>query len=107
MTLRDAAIEVSLLILDLLVLRLHNIDLRVEHELIAHDSQFLLIELFDLTIVVSAHLLILLLKQGDVLETRLFVIKEGADAGLFLIIYDFFFQDLELKLHEVNLLLEI
>ena len=61
MALRDAAIEVSLLILDLLVLSLHNVDLRVEHELITYDSQFLLIELFDLTIVVPAHLLILLL----------------------------------------------
>ena len=107
MALRDAAIEVSLLILDLLILRLHNIDLRVEHELITYDSQFLVIKLIYLTIVVPAHLLILLLKQGNVLETGLFVIKERADAGLFLIINDLFLQDLELQFHEVNLLLEI
>ena len=51
--------------------------------------------------------MVLLLQQGDVLEAGLFVVEEGADPGLFLIVYHLLLQDLELELHEVNLLLEI
>jgi hypothetical protein len=106
-TLRNISIIVGLLVLYLLILCLHNVDLRVKNKLIANDLKFLLIQLFDLSIVVPAHLLVFLLQERNVLEAGLFVVEQGTDPGLLLIIYDFLLQDLEFQLHEVNLLLEI
>ena len=107
MTLGDGGIVISLLILDLLVLRLHNVDLGVKDKLVSDYLKLFLIELLNGSIVVPAHLLILLLQERDVLEAGLLVVEEGTDARLLLIVNDLLFQDLKLKLHEVNLLLEI
>ena len=41
------------------------------------------------------------------LEARLFIVEEGADAWLLLVVDDLLFEYLEFELHEVNLLLEI
>ena len=107
MTLGDGGIVICLLILDLLVLRLHNVDLGVKDKLVSDYLKLFLIELLNGSIVVPAHLLILLLQERDVLEAGLLVVEERTDARLLLIVNDLLFQDLKLKLHEVNLLLEI
>ncbi len=86
---------------------MHDIDLGVEYELFPHYLQLLLIQLLDRPVVVPPHLLVLLLEQGDVLEGGLLIVEEGADPRLLLIVDDLLLQDLELQLHEVNLLLEI
>ena len=108
----ELAFAIDGLVLELLffhfvILRDHDVDLRVKHKLLSNDLKLELVKLLNLLVVVSAHLLILLLQERYVLEAGLFIIKEAADARLLLILDDFLFQYLELKLHEVNLLLQV
>ena len=84
----------ELLLLDLVVLRYHDVDLRVEHELLPDDLELVLVELLDLLVVVSPHLLVLLLEERDVLEAGLLVVEETADARFLLIFNHFLLQDL-------------
>jgi len=100
-------VVVALLVLHLLVLREHDVDLRVEHELLPDDLELELVQLLDALVVVATHLLVLLLEEGDVLEGGLLVVEERADAGLLLVLHDLLLQDLQLQLHEVNLLLQV
>lgn len=51
----------ELLFLDFVVLRYHDVDLRVENELLSNDLELELVELLDLLVVVPPHLLVLLL----------------------------------------------
>lgn len=108
----ELAFAVDCLVLELLffhfvILRDHDVDLRVKHKLFSNDLKLELVKLLNLLVVVSAHFLILLLQERYVLEAGLFIVEEAADAGLLLILDDFLFQYLELKLHEVNLLLQV
>lgn len=97
----------ELLLLDLVVLRYHDVDLRVEYELLPDYFELEFVELLDFLVIVATHLLILLLQERYVLEARLLVVKETADARLLLIFNHFLLQDLKLELHEVDLLLEV
>jgi len=56
---------------------------------------------------VRSHLLVLGLKQIDVLVGCLVVVEQASDPRLAFIINDLFFEDLELEVHEVNLLLQV
>ena len=97
----------ELLLFDLVVLRYHDIDLRVEHELLPDYFELKFVELLDFLVIVATHLLILLFEERYVLEAGLFVVKKTADAGFLLIFNHFLLQDLKLQLHEVDLLLEV
>ena len=61
----------------------------------------------DFAIEVPPHLGILGLEEGDVLMACLVVVIKIADAGFLLILKDLLPQNLELKLHEVDLLLKV
>ena len=91
MPLADDAVIVALLVLDFLVLNEHNVDLGVEHELFTNHVQLVLVQLLQFAVIVTTHLGVLLLEQGDMLETGLLVIKQGANAGLLFVFHDFFF----------------
>ena len=61
----------------------------------------------DFAIEVTPHLGILGLQESDVLMARLVVVIKIADAGFLLILKDLLPQYLQLKFHEVDLLLEV
>ena len=84
----------ELLLLDLVVLRYHDVDLRVEYELLPDYFELEFVKLLDFLVIVATHLLILLLQERYVLEARLLVVKETADARLLLIFNHFLLQDL-------------
>ena len=83
------------------------VNLTLENELFADNVKLDLIEFLLLFVKVSLHLSVLNLEQINVLVGSLFIIKETSNAALFLIFYDFFFQNFEFELHEVDLLLKI
>lgn len=53
------------------------------------------------------HLRILLLEEIDVLVRGLIVVEESTDARLLLVFVDLLSEDLQFKLHEMNLLLQV
>jgi hypothetical protein len=55
----------------------------------------------------NTHSTVLLLKLSDVLVRSLLIVEQAADAGTLLVLDDLLFQNLELELHEVNLLLQV
>ena len=99
--------ELRLLLFQVVSLFLDNFELGVEHELLSFDLQGLLLQLGDGLVEVAVHLGILRLEQADVLMRSLFVVKETANARFLLIFGHFLSQDLEFKLHKVNLLLQV
>jgi len=56
---------------------------------------------------VFEHLSIFILQEIDMLMRGLIIIVETANIGLFFVFHYFFAQDLELKIHKMQLLLEI
>ena len=101
------SVIVFLLIFYFRILLNHYIDLRVKDELFSDNLEFVFVKLFNLSIIVTSHLLILLLKKRNVLKAALFIIKQGTNARFFLVLNNLFFQNFKLKLHEMNLLLEV
>ena len=84
-----------------------NLDLSLKHELLALDLEGLLLEVLDLPGEVTVHLSVLGLQQTDVLMGRLVIVVQAANARLLFVFNDFLSQNFELKLHEVNLLLQV
>lgn len=100
-------IEVSFLLLELLSLFLDNLELRVEDELLALDLERLLLELIECPVEVALHLRILILEQADVLVAGLVVVVQTTDTRLLLVLQNLLFQNLQLELHKVDLLLQV
>ena len=100
-------VELALKFLELLCLVLDNLGLRVEHKLLALDLKRLLVQLVERPIEVSLHLCILRLEQTQVLVARLVVVVQAANARLLLVLEHLLFQDFQLELHEVDLLLKV
>ena len=95
------------LVAQILVLLLHDLNLGVEDELLPLDLQLRLGLLLNYAFKLAAHLLVLCLKQVDVLVTRLVVVVERADATLALVLDHLVPQNLHFQLHKVNLLLQV
>ena len=99
--------EVGLVVLQLLGLLFDDLDLSVENELLTLDLKTLLVQVLQVPIKVALHLSVLCLQQTDMLMRCFIVIVETANARLLLILDDLLAQDLQLKLHEVDLLLQV
>jgi hypothetical protein len=100
-------LELFKIFLKLFVQLLGSVQLDVKHESFSLDFKLLFLELSHNFVEVLQHRGILLLEQEDVLVLRLVVIVQATDARFLLVLLDLFSEDLELKVHEVELLLEI
>jgi hypothetical protein len=78
-----------------------------KHELITHRLKSRLVQLVVHAVELTAHLLILRLQQRDMLMRRLLVVKKPTNPRVLLIFNNFFLQYLQLKLHKVDLLLQV
>ena len=99
--------ELSFKVFELLSLLLDNFDLSIEDKLLAFDFERLLVQIVDLFVEVSLHLRILAFKQADMLVRCLVVIVQTANARLLLVLDDLLPENLQLKFHEVDLLLQV
>ena len=93
-------------VVQFILMVLHRLNLRVKDELLASDVEASTSLLLRALLEVSAHSHILFFQQLDVLMGRLLIIKQRTDTGVLLIFNDLFLKNSELKLHEVDLLLE-
>lgn len=90
-----------------LVLVGHDLELGFENEVFTPDSKLFLIKLLESAIEIPTHLGVLGFKQVNMLVTCFFIVKELTDSRVLVVLSDLFFQNSELQVHEVNLLLEV
>ena len=85
----------------------YGVDLRVINILSALDIDHLVIFLVLRDLKLSPHGDVLGFEEIDMLMGSLLVIEQTTDAGVGLVVNHLLLQDFELKLHEVDLLLEV
>ena len=100
-------VEFALVALQLGHLILQDVELRVQNELLTFNLQGTLCHFLDVLVEVSFHLRVLRLQQADVLVGCFIIIVKIADAGFLLVFLNFFAENFELKLHKVDLLLQV
>ena len=100
-------VVVCLSILHVVGLLLDLANLSVQNEFLTLDLERLLLEHLHLVIEVFFHLSILRLEQSDMLMTGLIIVVEVTDSRLLFVFEDLLFQNFELELHKVNLLLQV
>ena len=86
---------------------LQDLNLRVENKLLSDDLSHLPVQVLDVVVVVTAHLGVLVFQQLDVLVGSLVVVVQAANARLLFILKDFLLEYFQLKLHKVDLLVQI
>ena len=79
----------------------------LQGECLSHHFQLLFLESGLCLVEVTPHLLVLRLKQIDVLVTGLVIVVQATNTALFLILNDLFFQNFKFQVHEVDLLLQV